>query len=65
MLLVVAFASAFIGLEHVYGACTLSFLAVALLGTALIRFGHDVRWASARLIIIDEPFEALCAPSFA
>jgi len=42
LLLVVAFASASLGLEHVYGAATLFFLAVALLGTALIRFGHDV-----------------------
>ena len=42
LLLVVAFASASVGLEHVYGAGALFFLAVILLGTALIRFVHDV-----------------------
>jgi hypothetical protein len=42
LLLVVAFGSAFLGLQHVYGAGTLFFLAVALLGASLFRFGQEV-----------------------
>jgi hypothetical protein len=40
-LLVVSFASA--RLQHVFGAAVLFFLAVALLGVALFRFGQEVR----------------------
>ena len=42
LLLVVAFGSAFLRLQHVYGAGILFFLAVALLGAALFRFGQEV-----------------------
>src|SRR5215472_6761798 len=42
LLLAVAFASAFLRLQHVYGAGILFFLAVALLGAALFRFGQEV-----------------------
>ena len=42
MLLVVAFGSAFLRLEHVYGAAALFFVAVILLGAALFRFGQEV-----------------------
>jgi hypothetical protein len=42
LLLVVGFACAFLRLDHVYGAAILFFLAVALLGTSLIRFGQEV-----------------------
>jgi Protein of unknown function (DUF2721) len=42
LLLVVAFGSAFLGLEHVYGAAPLFLLAVALLGASLFRFGQEV-----------------------
>jgi hypothetical protein len=43
LLLVVSFASAFLRLQHVFGAAVLFFLAVALLGVALFRFGQEVR----------------------
>jgi hypothetical protein len=42
LLLAVAFGSAFLGLEHVYGAATLFFVAVILLGASLFRFGQEV-----------------------
>ena len=42
MLLFVSFASAFLRLQHVFGAAALFFLAVGLLGAALFRFGHEV-----------------------
>jgi hypothetical protein len=42
LLLVVAFGSAFLRTEHVYGAGTLFFLAVVLLGASLFRFGQEV-----------------------
>jgi hypothetical protein len=42
LLLVVGFGSAFLRLEHVYGAAILFFLAVALLGASLFRFGQEV-----------------------
>ena len=42
LLLFVSFASAFLRLQHVYGAAALFFLAVGLLGAALFRFGHEV-----------------------
>jgi hypothetical protein len=43
LLLVVSFASAFLRLQHVFGAAGLFFLAVALLGASLFRFGQEVR----------------------
>jgi hypothetical protein len=43
LLLVVSFASAFLRLQHVFGAAVLFFLAVGLLGAALFRFGQEVR----------------------
>jgi hypothetical protein len=42
-LLIVGFVSAYLRLEHTYGAATLFILAVALLGAALFRFGQEVR----------------------
>jgi hypothetical protein len=41
--LVVSFASAFLRLQHVFGAAVLFFLAVALLGVSLFKFGQEVR----------------------
>jgi hypothetical protein len=38
----VSFGSAFLRLQHVYGAATLFFLAVGLLGVALFKFGQEV-----------------------
>jgi hypothetical protein len=43
LLLVVSFASAFLRLQHVFGAAVLFFLAVGLLGASLFRFGQEVR----------------------
>src|SRR3954453_13479558 len=43
LLLVVSFASAFLRLQHVFGAAVLFFLAVALLGVSLFGFGQEVR----------------------
>jgi hypothetical protein len=43
LLLVVGFGSAFIRLQHVYGAGILFFIAVALLGISLFRFGQEVK----------------------
>ena len=43
LLLVAGFGSAFLGLQHVYGAAILFFAAVALLGVSLFRFGQEVR----------------------
>ena len=43
LLLCVGFASAFLRLQHVYGAGALFFVAVALMGVALFRFGQEVR----------------------
>ena len=43
LLLFVSFASAFLRLQHVFGAAALFFLAVALLGAALFRFGQEVK----------------------
>ena len=43
LLLVVGFGSAFIRLQHVYGAGILFFVAVALLGVSLFRFGQEVK----------------------
>jgi hypothetical protein len=42
LLLVVSFASAFLRLQHVFGVAMLFFLAVALLGASLFRFGQEV-----------------------
>jgi hypothetical protein len=42
LLLVVSFGSAFLRLQHVFGASWLFFLAVALLGAVLFRFGQEV-----------------------
>jgi hypothetical protein len=42
LLLCVGFASAFLRLQHVYGAAALFFLAVALMGVSLFRFGQEV-----------------------
>jgi Protein of unknown function (DUF2721) len=42
LLLVVAFGSAFLRLQHVYGACALFLLAVGLLGVSLFKFGQEV-----------------------
>jgi hypothetical protein len=41
-LLVVSFFSAFLRLQHVFGVAVLFFLAVALLGVSLFRFGQEV-----------------------
>ena len=43
LLLVVAFASAFLKLQHEYGAGFLFLFAVGLLGGSLFRFGQEVR----------------------
>jgi len=43
LLLVVGFGSAFLKLQHEYGAALLFLLAVALLGGSLFRFGQEVR----------------------
>jgi len=43
LLLVVAFGSALLGLQHVYGAAGLFIMSVALLGASLFRFGQEVR----------------------
>jgi hypothetical protein len=43
LLLAVGFASAFLRLQHVYGAAILFFLAVVLLGAALFMFGQEVK----------------------
>ena len=43
LLLVVGFASAFLKLQHEYGAAILFLIAVGLLGGALVRFGQEVR----------------------
>ena len=43
LLLVVGFASAFLRLQHEYGAGVLFLLALGLLGGALFRFGQEVR----------------------
>ena len=43
LLLVVGFASAFLHLQHEYGAGALFLLALALLAGALFRFGQEVR----------------------
>jgi len=43
LLLVVGFGSAFLRLQHVYGAGILFFVAVALLGVSLFRFGQEVK----------------------
>jgi hypothetical protein len=43
LLLVVGFASAFLRLQHVYGAGVLFAVAVALLGASLFRFGQEVK----------------------
>ena len=42
LLLVAMFATALLGLEHAYGAALLFFLAVVLLGIALVRFSQEV-----------------------
>jgi len=42
LLLVVGFGTAFLHLQHVYGAGALFFLAVALMGVSLFRFGQEV-----------------------
>ena len=41
--LAVGFASAFLRLQHVYGAGTLFFVAVVLVGASLFRFGQEVK----------------------
>jgi len=43
LLLAVGFLSAFLRLQHVYGAAVLFFLAVALLGASLFMFGQEVK----------------------
>ena len=43
LLLVVGFASAFLKLQHEYGAGLLFIIAVGLIGGALFRFGQEVR----------------------
>jgi hypothetical protein len=43
LLLVVAFLSAFLRLQHIYGAAGLFALAVGLLGASLFRFGQEVQ----------------------
>jgi hypothetical protein len=42
LLLLVGFASAFLRLQHIYGAALLFALAVGLLGGSLFRFGQEV-----------------------
>jgi hypothetical protein len=42
LLLFVSFGSAFLKLQHVFGAAGLFFLAVGLLGVSLFRFGQEV-----------------------
>jgi hypothetical protein len=42
LLLCVGFGSAFLRLQHVYGAGILFFTAVALMGVSLIKFGQEV-----------------------
>ena len=42
LLLVVSFGSALLRLQHVFGAAILFFLAVALLGVSLFKFGQEV-----------------------
>ena len=42
LLLCVSFASAFLRLQHVFGAAVLFALAVGLLGISLFRFGQEV-----------------------
>jgi hypothetical protein len=42
LLLFVSFASASLKMQHVLGAAALFFLAVGLLGAALVRFGQEV-----------------------
>ena len=42
MLLLVAFASAFLRLEHVYGAALLFVVAIIFLAAALFRFAQEV-----------------------
>jgi hypothetical protein len=41
--LVVGFGSAFLHLQHAYGTGILFFLAVALLGACLFKFGQEAR----------------------
>ena len=43
LLLVVGFACAFVGLQHVYGVGLLFVVAIALLGSSLFRFAQEVR----------------------
>jgi hypothetical protein len=43
LLLAVGFASAFLRVQHVYGAGILFFLAVVLLGSSLFLFGREVK----------------------
>ena len=43
LLLLVAFVSAFLRLQHIYGAGLLFGLAIALLGAALFRFSQEVK----------------------
>jgi hypothetical protein len=43
LLLFMSFASAFLGLQHVFGAAALFFLAVGLLCASLFRFGQEVK----------------------
>ena len=47
LLLVVGFASAFLRLQHEYGAGLLFAVAIALLGAALFRFAQEVRMGLA------------------
>ncbi|HLY87903.1 MAG TPA: DUF2721 domain-containing protein [Acetobacteraceae bacterium] len=42
LLLCVGFGSAFLRLQHVYGAGALFFVAVVLMGIALVKFGQEV-----------------------
>jgi len=43
MLLAVGFLSAFLRLQHVYGAAILFFLTVVMLGASLFMFGQEVK----------------------
>jgi hypothetical protein len=43
LLLVVGFASAYLGIRHEYGAGLLFAVAISLLGAALFKFGQEVR----------------------
>ena len=45
VLLIVAFASAFLGIPHVWGAGALFLVALALLGAALVAFAREIRMA--------------------